>query len=80
MEAVCISETAVHSNETTWLYIPEDSKLHTRRRENLKSHKAECSVQLQVLQRADRSFKEYYQIFEIFIILELILNMERQRA
>jgi hypothetical protein len=38
MEAVRTSETSVHSNETTRRYIPEDSKLHTRRRENLKSH------------------------------------------
>jgi len=29
----------VHFNVTTRRYIPEDSKLHTRRRENLKSHK-----------------------------------------
>jgi hypothetical protein len=27
---------------TTWQYIPEDSKLHTRRREKLKSHKRHC--------------------------------------
>jgi hypothetical protein len=27
MEAVCISETSVHINFTTWRYIPEDSKL-----------------------------------------------------
>jgi hypothetical protein len=39
MEAVRTSETSVHSNETTRRYIPEDSILHTRRRENLKSHK-----------------------------------------
>jgi hypothetical protein len=39
MEAVCNSETSVHSNEITWRYIPEDSKLHTRRRENIKCHK-----------------------------------------
>jgi hypothetical protein len=38
MDAVRTSEMTVHSNETTRRYIPEDSKLHTRRRENLKSH------------------------------------------
>jgi hypothetical protein len=38
MEAVRTSETSVHFNVTTRRYIPEDSKLHTRRRENLKSH------------------------------------------
>jgi hypothetical protein len=38
MEAVRISETSVHSIETTRRYIPEDSEIHTRRSENLKSH------------------------------------------
>jgi len=44
MEAVRTSETSVHSNETTRLYISEDSKLHTRRRENLKSHKGPLTM------------------------------------
>jgi hypothetical protein len=38
MEAVHTSETSVHFNVTTWCYIPEDYKLHTCHRENLKSH------------------------------------------
>jgi hypothetical protein len=38
MEAVRTSETSVNFNVATRLYIPEDSKLHTHRRENLKSH------------------------------------------
>jgi hypothetical protein len=38
MEAIRTSETLVSINSTTRQYIPEDSKLHTRRRENLKSH------------------------------------------
>jgi hypothetical protein len=38
MEAVHISETSVNFNVTTRRYILEDSKLHTRRRENLKNH------------------------------------------
>jgi hypothetical protein len=37
METARASETSFYS-ETTRSYIPEDSKLHTRRRENLKSH------------------------------------------
>jgi hypothetical protein len=38
MEAAPTSETSV-DNYFTWQYIPEDkSELHTRRRENLKSH------------------------------------------
>jgi hypothetical protein len=43
MEAVRMSETSVHFNETTQRYIPEDSKLHTRRREDLKSHNSHIS-------------------------------------
>jgi hypothetical protein len=43
MEAVRTSETSVSIYLTTRQYIPEDSKLHTRRRENLKSHKASSS-------------------------------------
>jgi cell division protein FtsL len=39
MEAVLTSQTLVNINLTTRQYIPEDSKLHTRRRENLKSHR-----------------------------------------
>jgi len=38
MDAVRNSETSVHFNVTTRRYNPEDSELHTRRRENLKSH------------------------------------------
>jgi hypothetical protein len=38
-EAVRTSETLVQFNVTTQRYITEDSKLLTRRRENLKSHK-----------------------------------------
>jgi hypothetical protein len=39
MEAVRTSETSLSFNVNTRRYIPEDSKLHTRIRENLKSHK-----------------------------------------
>jgi hypothetical protein len=38
MEAVRTSETSVNINFTTRRHIPEDSKLHTRRHENLKSY------------------------------------------
>jgi hypothetical protein len=39
MEAARTSETLVDIQPTTRQYIPEDSELHTRRRENMKSHK-----------------------------------------
>jgi hypothetical protein len=38
MVAVRTSETSVHFNVTTTRYIPEDSKLHTRRCQNLTSY------------------------------------------
>jgi hypothetical protein len=42
MEAARASETAV-DNYFTRQYVPEDnSELHTRRRENLKSHNETC--------------------------------------
>jgi hypothetical protein len=39
MEAAHTSETSVDIRLKTRQYIPEDSELHTRRHENLKSHK-----------------------------------------
>jgi hypothetical protein len=36
MEAASTSETSVDVYQTTWRYNPEDSHLHTRRREYLK--------------------------------------------
>jgi hypothetical protein len=39
MEAASTSETMVNFYQTTWCYNPEDSNLHTRHRENLKSFK-----------------------------------------
>jgi hypothetical protein len=38
MEAVSTSEASVNFYQTTRSNIPEDSNLHTRHRENLKSH------------------------------------------
>jgi hypothetical protein len=38
MEAVITSDISLNFYETTRHNIPEDSHLHTRRRENLKSH------------------------------------------
>jgi hypothetical protein len=38
MEAARTSETLVNFYRTTWCYNPEDSNLHTHRRENLKSY------------------------------------------
>jgi hypothetical protein len=39
MEAASICETSVNFYQTTWRNNPEDSHFHTRRCENLKSHK-----------------------------------------
>jgi 7-cyano-7-deazaguanine synthase in queuosine biosynthesis len=37
-EAASTSEVSVNFYQTTWCYNPEDSHLHTRRCENLKSY------------------------------------------
>jgi hypothetical protein len=42
MEAARTSETLVNFYQTTRRYNPEDSNLHTHRRENLKSYKGIC--------------------------------------
>jgi hypothetical protein len=46
MEAARTSETSVNFYQTTRCYNPEDSHLHTHRRENLKSYKIEMARQL----------------------------------
>jgi hypothetical protein len=43
-ELIASSETSVNTYQTTWCNIPEDSHLHTRGRENLKSHLEETLV------------------------------------
>jgi hypothetical protein len=43
MEGARTSETSVDIQLRTRQYIPEDSELHNRRRENLKSHKGTTS-------------------------------------
>jgi hypothetical protein len=48
MEAARTSETSVDIQLRTRQYIPEDSELDTRRRENLKSHIQEEAVQMAV--------------------------------
>jgi hypothetical protein len=40
IEATSTSEMSVDFYQTTWSNNPEESHLHTRRRENLKSHKS----------------------------------------
>jgi len=42
VEAESSSEMSVDIDLTTRQYIPEDSELHIRRRENLKSHKSKA--------------------------------------
>jgi hypothetical protein len=45
MEAICSSETLVHFQRTTWLYILEDSTLHSHRCEHLKTYSKVLPVQ-----------------------------------
>jgi thiamine phosphate synthase YjbQ (UPF0047 family) len=60
MEAVRTSETLV-KNYFTRQYIPEDnSELHTRRRENLKSHVQELLITLkQVVRIVSTGFERF---------------------
>jgi hypothetical protein len=45
MEAASISETSVNFYQTTWRNNPEDCHIHTRLRENLKSHQGFIVIQ-----------------------------------
>jgi hypothetical protein len=47
-EAVHTSETSVNIQLRTQQYIPEDSELHARHRENLKSHNFEQCYKITV--------------------------------
>jgi hypothetical protein len=57
MKAARTSETSVDIQLRTRQNIPEDSELHSRRRENLKSHKRAgvCTCAVQQLSLRDRS-------------------------
>jgi hypothetical protein len=70
MEAAHTSETSVDIQLRTWQYIPEDSELHTRRHDNLKSHKA-----LYVYRRfiCRLPYYEFLQVFD-FIIVTILEN------
>jgi hypothetical protein len=49
IESVSTSETSVNFYETTRRNIPEGRHLHTRRRENLKSHEKNGDLELEGL-------------------------------
>jgi len=53
MEAIGASETSVYSHETTRHYTPVGSHLHTRHRENLKSHRINYNYFLLLLKLRD---------------------------
>jgi hypothetical protein len=67
MEAVRTSETSINFNMTTRRYIPEDSKLHTPHRENLKFH-----VFLRWTERALVSLIGLHHIIIIIMIMNII--------
>lgn len=43
-DAVGTSETSLNLYHTTWRYNTEESRLHTRRHENIKSYLLHCSA------------------------------------
>jgi hypothetical protein len=50
VDAASTSETSVYYYEATWRSIPEDFHLHTRCRENGKSHSPLCIQRIKSLQ------------------------------
>jgi hypothetical protein len=65
IEAVSTSETSVNFYQTTRRNIPENSHLHTRRRENLKS-------QLQSVYLKERERETKYQVgFEVLTAVSM---------
>jgi hypothetical protein len=52
MEAASTSETSVNFYQTTRYNIPEDSRLHTRRCKNLKSHQVQVMLYNQIIEQA----------------------------
>jgi hypothetical protein len=44
METARTSETSVKMYQTTWRYNPKDGHIHTRNRENMKSHFQETAM------------------------------------
>jgi hypothetical protein len=75
IEAACTSETSVDIYLTTWQYIPEDSELHTRHHENLKSH-----MNLNNLITVPNHLKTYFTLFFLsfdhFHFLSFIFSRE----
>jgi hypothetical protein len=69
MEAVRTSEPLVNFNETTRRYIPDDSKFHTRRRENLKSHNEEALlIFIAVVEMCSHIIRSKYKSYKLWIL------------
>jgi hypothetical protein len=72
MEATHPSETSADIDLTTRQYIPEDSVLHTRRRENLKSHiSAHVWVQM-VYGRESLKITVFKSLSKLFIFFDTV--------
>jgi hypothetical protein len=69
MEAANTSETSIHFYQTTRRNISEDSHIHIRRRENLKSH----NVYLPYLQIKIKYFQLEY-CYTIFMFSFLVIQ------
>jgi hypothetical protein len=57
-EVRAASETSINFNMTTRPYIPEDTKLRTRRRENLNSHERTVILARGICPEVERSLEE----------------------
>jgi hypothetical protein len=78
MEAARTSETSVN-NYFTWQYIPEDKyELHTRRRENLKSHTIKFNLEAAGPLRSLVAFGG--QVISIFAIVSKVRGFKPGRG
>jgi hypothetical protein len=71
MEAARTSETLVNFYQSTRRYNPEDSHLHTRSRENLKSYSNEpsCSLRWRISWQADRLVASQEELCYVAFVL-----------
>jgi hypothetical protein len=72
MEAARTSETSVDIQLRTRQYIPEDSELHIRRRESLKSHKLYANSPVTVKVKVKKIANVLLLLYSLYFILPVV--------
>jgi hypothetical protein len=70
MEAICIFETSVNFQRTTWRYIPEDITLHNHRCDDLKSY----VISICLHKKYCRTWHTCHKIY-IYICMFILMNL-----